>query len=252
MTAYALKCALLPELPNNEGMFEALTVRAPAGSLLNATFPASVGGRICSGDYLPPLVFAALHPVIPDRVQAASGSPLWSMVVSGVRPDSGPFANVLFFNGGMGAGAARDGVSCFSFPNNISCTPVEIMERDTPFFIEYKRLREDSGGHGAFCGGLGQDVLLVSRSPTPLAAVFLAERTRIPAPGLAGGGPGATGDVLINEQSIDARRMHVLQQGDRLLIRTPGAGGYGEPGARDPALREADRRNGWRRDPEPR
>jgi N-methylhydantoinase B len=129
---------------------------------------------------------------------------------------------------------------------------VEIMERDTPFFIEYKRLREDSGGLGAFCGGLGQDVLLVSRSPTPLAAVFLAERTRIPAPGLAGGGPGATGDVLINEQSIDARRMHVLQQGDRLLIRTPGAGGYGEPGARDPALREADRRNGWRRDPEPR
>lgn len=246
MTAYALKCALLPDLPNNEGMFEALTVRAPEGSLLNASFPASVGGRICSGDYLPPLVFAALHPVIPNRVLAASGSPLWSMVISGVRPDAGPFANVLFFNGGMGAGAAKDGVSCFSFPNNIASTPVEIMERDTPFFVEYKRLRENSGGLGAHCGGLGQDVLLVSRSPTPLAAVFLAERTRVPAPGLAGGAPGGLGDVLINDKSVDSRRMHVLQKDDRLLIRTPGAGGYGEASARDPALREVDRRNGWR------
>jgi len=246
MTAYALKCALLPDLPNNEGMFESLTVHAPEGSLLNASFPASVGGRICSGDYLPPLVFAALHPVIPDRVLAASGSPLWSMVISGVRPDSGPFANVLFFNGGMGAGAVKDGVNCFSFPNNIACTPVEIMERDTPFFVEYKRLRENSGGLGAYCGGLGQDVLLVSRSPTPLAAVFLAERTRVPAPGLAGGDPGGLGDVLINDKSVDSRRMHVLQKDDRLLIRTPGAGGYGEAGTRDLALREADRRNGWR------
>lgn len=249
MTAYALKCALLPDLPNNEGMFRGLTVRAPEGSLLNAKFPASVGGRICSGDYLPSLVFGALHQVIPERVAAAPGSPLWSMVISGVGEDGKPYANVLFYNGGMGATAQKDGVSCYSWPNNIASTPVEVTERDTPFLVRYKRLREDSGGVGRFCGGLGQDIMLVSRSPTPMAAVFLAERTKIGAPGLAGGGDGGLGDIQINGASVDVRRMHVLAQGDELLVRTPGAGGYGEPRDRAGDLVERDLREGWRRAP---
>jgi len=246
MTAYALKCALLPDLPNNEGMFRALTVRAPEGSLLNARFPASVGGRICSGDYLPSLVFGALHQVIPDRVAAAPGSPLWSMVVSGVREDGKPYANVLFYNGGMGATSRKDGVSCYSWPNNIASTPVEVTERDTPFFVRYKRLRENSGGEGRYCGGLGQDILLESRSPTPMAAVFLAERTRMPAPGLAGGGAGGLGDVQINGRSIDVRRLHLLNEGDELLVRTPGAGGYGDVRERSAEALARDRREGWR------
>jgi N-methylhydantoinase B len=250
MTAYALKCALLPDLPNNEGMFCALTVRAPEGSLLNARFPASVGGRICSGDYLPSLVFGALHQVVPDRVAAAPGSPLWSMVISGVREDGKPYANVLFYNGGMGATARKDGVSCYSWPNNIASTPVEVTERDTPFLVRYKRLREDSGGVGRHCGGLGQDILLVSRSSTPMAAVFLAERTRMPAPGLDGGGAGGVGDIRINGRQIDVRRLHVLSEGDELLVRTPGAGGYGDPRTRSRDLVSRDREEGWRtRDP---
>ena len=246
MTAYALKCALLPELANNEGMFRALTVRAPEGSLLNARFPASVGGRICSGDYLPSLVFGALHQVIPDRVSAAPGSPLWSMVISGVRDDGKPYANVLFYNGGMGATSRKDGVSCCSWPNNIASTPVEVTERDTPFLVRYKRLRENSGGEGRHCGGLGQDILLESRSPTPMAAVFLAERTRMPAPGLAGGGSGGLGDVQINGRSIDVRRLHLLNEGDELLVRTPGAGGYGDARERPPDSIARDRLEGWR------
>jgi N-methylhydantoinase B len=249
MTAYALKCALLPDLPNNEGMFRALTVRAPEGSLLNARFPASVGGRICSGDYLPSLVFGALHQVIPDRVSAAPGSPLWSMVISGVREDGKPYANVLFYNGGMGATSRKDGVSCCSWPNNIASTPVEVTERDTPFFVRYKRLRENSGGDGRHCGGLGQDILLESRSPTPMAAVFLAERTRMPAPGLAGGGAGGLGDVQINGRSIDVRRLHLLNEGDELLVRTPGAGGYGDVRKRSADSIARDRLEGWRHSP---
>jgi len=146
----------------------------------------------------------------------------------------------------MGATARKEGVSCYSWPNNIACTPVEVTERDTPFFVKYKRLRENSGGIGKYCGGLGQDVLLVSRSASPMAAVFLAERTRIAAPGLAGGGEGGLGDVQINGRSIDARRLHVLNQGDELLVRTPGAGGYGDVQERTAERVERDLREGWR------
>lgn len=245
MTAYALKCALLPDLPNNEGVFQALKVKAPEGSLLNAKFPAPVGGRICSGDYLPTMVFGALYQIIPDRVIAAPGSPLWSMVVNGVKEDGKPYANVLFYNGGMGATSSKDGVSCFSWPNNIASTPVEVTERDTPFFVHYKRFREDGRGPGQFYGGSGQDVLLECQTSTPMAAVFLAERTRFPAPGLGGGGEGALGDIQINDRSVDARSSHILQYGDRLLVRTPGAGGYGDVRQRTAEQKARDKLAGW-------
>ena len=60
MTAYALKCALLPSLPNNEGIFRCIEVAAPEGSIVNPRFPAAVGGRMATGHYLPFAVFGAL------------------------------------------------------------------------------------------------------------------------------------------------------------------------------------------------
>ena len=68
MTAYALKCALLPSLPNNEGIFRCIEVAAPEGSIVNPRFPAAVGGRMATGHYLPFAVFGALAPVLPDRM----------------------------------------------------------------------------------------------------------------------------------------------------------------------------------------
>jgi N-methylhydantoinase B len=194
---------------------------------------------------VPPLIFGALHQVIPQQVAAAPGSPLWSMIISGVRGDGKPYANVLFYNGGTGATANKDGVSCLSWPSNISSTPVEVTERDTPLFIEYKKLRPGSGGAGTFRGGLGQDVLLRSESESDMAALFLAERIRFPAPPLGGGEPGGRGDLQINGESIDPRALHILGHGDALLVRTPGGGGYGPASERDPASRKRDHARGY-------
>ena len=49
------------------------------------------------------------------------------------------------------------------------------------------------------------------------------------------------GDVRINRRSVDTRRQHVVGRGDRILVRTPGGGGYGPAAARDPALAARDR-----------
>jgi N-methylhydantoinase B len=68
----------------------------------------------------------------------------------------------------------------------------------------------------------------------------MAERTRVPAPGLAGGGPGGIGDVRINGRKVDHRRQHVLAHGDTVLVSTPGGGGYGPARARAQAPRERD------------
>src|SRR5262245_38775970 len=85
MTAYAVRCALLPGLANNEGMYRPVRVEAPRGCLLNPRFPAAVVSRAVTGHYVPVLVFGALHQVITERVMAPAGSPLWAVTQSGVR-----------------------------------------------------------------------------------------------------------------------------------------------------------------------
>ncbi len=242
MTAYAIRCALLPALPNNEGMYRPVRVTAPEGCLLNPKFPAAVVSRSNTGHYVPILVFGALHQVIPDRIIAGTGSPLWAVTQSGVRDSDGrPYTNVLFYNGGMGATPIKDGENVLSWPSNISSTPVEIAERNSPLFFHYKRMRPGSGGRGRFRGGLGQDILVENESESPIALNFMAERTRFPAPGLAGGEPGGLGDVRINGRAVDHRRQQIVQRGDRILLRTPGGGGYGPAAERDPDLVERDR-----------
>ncbi|OWT71543.1 MULTISPECIES: hydantoinase B/oxoprolinase family protein [unclassified Achromobacter] len=245
MTQYAIKSLLVPELPNNHGLFRPVRTLAPAGSILNPITPAPVGGRSCTGHYVPTVVFGALFAALPGRVMAGVGSPVWITNMSGVRANGKPFATVLFYNGGMGATAGKDGANVMSWPSNISPTPIEVAERDSPLLFRYKKLVAGSGGDGAWRGGLGEEVCYVNRHPTPLAVVFLTERIRIAAPGLAGGGDGAPGAVLINGVAIDSRTPQVLQPGDEVTLRTPGGGGYGAPTDRDAEATARDARMGY-------
>ncbi|MEZ5856049.1 MAG: hydantoinase B/oxoprolinase family protein [Hyphomicrobiaceae bacterium] len=245
MTAYALKCALLPNLPNNEGILRAIEVIAPEGCLLNPKFPVSVGGRSATGHYVPAVIFGALHQAIPEKVMAAPGSPLWIFTLAGLGADDKPFATVLFYNGGLGGRAAGDGVSVLSWPSNISSTPVEVAEHTGRLFFREKRLTPNSGGNGRHRGGLGQSIEIESLSDREMSAWFVTERTRFGAPGIGGGADGAIGRVAINGQDVDTRRMHLLKKGDTVTIQTPGGGGYGSPADRPAALTERDKRMGY-------
>jgi N-methylhydantoinase B len=245
MTAYGLKCALLPNLPNNEGIFRCIEVTAPEGSLINPRFPAAVGGRMATGHYLPIAVFGALAPVLAHRIIAASGSPLWSVIQTGVRADSKTYANVFFFNGGMGATQSNDGQSTYAWPSNVSNVPVELIERNSPLFVHRKELRPGSGGAGRFRGGLGQEIEFEITSETPVGIIFMAERCRFPAPGMRGGQAGARGEVRIDGREVDYRCNVVLKKGQRVLLRTPGGGGMGSLEERDRNLADRDRREGY-------
>lgn len=245
MSAYAIKCALLPDIPNNSGMLRPITVEAPENSLLNPLPPASVGARASTGHYVPTMAFGALAAVMPERVMAAAGSPLWNCTQSGVRPNGHTYASNLFFNGGMGATAGSDGESAISWPSNLSCTPVEVAEQAAPFLFHYKRLRPNSGGNGQFRGGLGEDILIENLSDSPIVVTFMAERTRFGAPGLAGGAQGQVGSVQIDGVETDNRAQHHLQTGARIMIATPGGGGYGSPNDRNDDDIKADRKMGY-------
>jgi N-methylhydantoinase B len=250
MSMYGVKLCTSPNLPNNEGAWRPITVRAPPGSIVNPQFPAPGGSRMLIGHYLPVLVLGCLGQVVPERVMAAAGSPMWGMNQSGVRTaaDGGraaPYANMFFYNGGMGGNARHDGLSCLSWPSNVSSTSIEISEHIAPLRFHHKRLRADSGGPGRHRGGLGQEILIEVLSDTPIAVSFLAERTLHPAFGIEGGMEGAPGALHINGRRSDPKRQHVLNRGDTVSLATPGGGGHGDPRTRDPALVAADVEAGY-------
>ncbi|MFN4089362.1 MAG: hydantoinase B/oxoprolinase family protein [Alphaproteobacteria bacterium] len=247
MSAYAMKAALLPDLPNNEGIFRTIEVTAPEGTIVNPKRPVAVGGRMATGHYLPPLIFGALAPIMPDKVMAPAGSPLWSIIQTGTDAAGRTYANTLFFNGGTGATDRVDGQNCYSWPSNIPNVPIELVERNTPLFVGRKALRDGSGGAGRRRGGLGQEIEITVESPTPVGIIFMAERLRQAAQGLNGGGAGALGEVLIDGVPADVRADHVLERGQTITLRTPGGGGFGDPAERDAAAGAADRREGYAR-----
>ncbi len=245
MTLYGVKVCTSPNLPNNEGAWRPIAVVAPPGCIVNPVFPASGGSRMLIGHYLPMLVFSCLGQVVPERVMAACGSPMWGMNQSGVNGEGKPYANMFFFNGGMGGNVRGDGISCLSWPSNVSSTPVEITEHIAPLCVHHKRLRPGSGGRGKHRGGLGQEVLIESRSETPIAVSFLAERTVFPAFGIEGGEAGAPGILRINGEAVDPKRQYVLSKGDTVLLGTPGGGGHGPAGERSSEAIAADRHAGY-------
>ncbi len=240
MSMYGVKVCTSPNLPNNEGAWRPIRIVAPPGCIVNPQFPAPGGSRMLIGHYLPMLVFGCLGQVVPDRVMAACGSPMWGMNQSGVRAGGKPYANMFFFNGGMGGNMRGDGVTTLSWPSNVSSTAVEISEHIAPLRFHHKRLRPDSGGPGRHRGGLGQEILIESRSDTPIAVSFLAERTIFPAFGIEGGKAGAPGVLRINGETTDPKRQYVLKRGDTVSMSTPGGGGHGDPRVRDAGALAAD------------
>ena len=230
-TIFPFKCLLSPGLPNNDGFTRLFKVIAPEGTIVNALPPAAVGARHLIGHQLQAAVFEALAPVMPDQVQADSGTPLGSVLLRGVDVKKGTsFSTILFFNGGMGAMHNRAGPPASGFPANISNTPIEVAETLAPIVFGEKSLADGSGGEGAYAGGLGQVVSFTSRWPGRLRVSLLTDRTRVPAKGILGGHAGRVGHVLLNGKAVPNPKSVVdMEEGDTLELGLPGGGGYGQP-----------------------
>jgi N-methylhydantoinase B len=239
-TAYAVKCAFDPATPNNDGSFRPITVTAPEGCLLNPRRPAPIWARHLSGHYLPPVVFSALAPLIPDRIIADCGSPIWNVYFAGQQRDGRRFMKMFFMNGGHGARPHQDGPACLSFPSNIATVPIEQFENSVPLLITEKALIPDSGGVGRFRGGPAQRLSFRVTADKPVSMTIRHERVRFPPRGLLGGGPGAAGREYVNGKRIAAKVRMDLQPNDLVTFDTPGGGGMGPASQRDPAAIKDD------------
>ncbi len=155
------------------------------------------------------------------------------------------FAIELTHNGGTGAAHDRDGLSATAFPNGVWGSQVEVTESMVPVRILRRELRPDSGGAGRRRGGLGQVIELESSENAPILLFASVDRVGHAARGRNGGHSGAAGEVRLGSGgSLPAKGEHIIPAGDRLIFRTPGGGGYGDPHKRDRAHLDEDVLNG--------
>ena len=241
-TTFGLKVALAPDVPNNEGSFRAVTVRAPEGSVLNCVHPAPTAARHLLGHFLAGMVLAALSPVLPERAMAEGMAGLWSTNVHGTGPDGHRFTLLSFLSGGTGARRGLDGLSSTAFPSGVSGIPTEVFENRSPLVMLEREFRRDSGGPGRNRGGLGHRLVYSGlRLKEAYRLSPFTDRVRHPAPGLEGGLPGAPGEFqLADGTPLNPKRTVELAPEQLLVIGLPGGGGMGDPRERDPELVRQD------------
>ncbi|MCZ6729526.1 MAG: hydantoinase B/oxoprolinase family protein [SAR324 cluster bacterium] len=238
-SVYILKCVACPTIPNNEGTFAPISVRAPEGCFLNPLFPAPVKMKPSSGHYIPNAILDALKDVVPKRILADSGNKSL-LYMAGRHRDGRPFSDLTFVMGGMGARAEKDGLHAMSFPANSSNIPVEVLETVIPIRLRRKHLRPDSGGAGKWRGGCGQVFEFESVSSQPITVRAEHGKLKSPPLGLRGGLPGAPGGHYLNGDPIPDKLPVVMQPGDIMRLEIPGSGGAYPPGERDPAKIQRD------------
>ena len=239
---YAFKASLVSDVPNNEGLFRPIRTVAEEGSIVNARFPAPVKTRSKTSYHIHNAIFGALADVMPNAVQAGSGS-FWSIKCHGRDHDGLPFAAHVLPNGGRGAVSGLDGSPTIAFPSNGTITPAEVLENGIPMLMLERSLRADSGGPGKFRGGLGQVIRLATLGDARINLTVRPDKVRFPAPGIAGGMPGAPGELLLGDAPMKLEPV-LLGPGEIVTLRIPGGGGYGDPLNRDRDRLAADMEQG--------
>ena len=229
--SFAIKAAICPDVPHNEGSFRPVHVSAPPGSILNALDPAPVASRQVIGHFIPSAIFAALSGAMPGRLMAPGADPIWLSVWRGQNP---PFTLTVFQVGGTGARPTKDGLNAVGFPSGVAGVPAEVIESLSPVVMKRRQLRPDSGGAGTWRGGLGQLTEFTRRGEGRWSVSSIADRTVYAAPGLLGGQSGAAGEVSLDDGTrLNAKALKDLEQGEIVHVNLPGGGGYGDPLKRD-------------------
>lgn len=229
---YVLRCLAGGETPTNAGCLRPIEIVTRPGSLVDARFPAAVaGGNVETSQRIVDVLLLALAQALPERVPAASQGTMNNIALGGVDPRSGaPFTYYETLAGGAGADAAGPGQSAVhSHMTNTRNTPVEALEYAYPLRVGRYALRHGSGGRGRHAGGDGlvREIEMLA----PAEATIVSERRMRGPWGRQGGGSGASGVNRVVRQGLAERlpgKVHLfLKAGDRLVLETPGGGGFG-------------------------
>jgi N-methylhydantoinase B len=233
-----------PAILFNEGYNEVFEVILPEGSLLNPKFPAPLSNRLNIHTRFFDCQSGALGQKAPELAMAAGYGTSPYLVYYGEDESGDYFQMVELLFGGLPGREIGDGLDGHSWWPLFRTTPAEYMESYYPVVLERYEPVIDTGGAGLCRGGCGIEKQYLFRRP---GAVNVNDDRAIMDPwGLGGGRSGGRSAKAIlradgTREELPSKIDNVpVQAGDRILFRTAGAGGWGDPLERDPALVERD------------
>jgi 5-oxoprolinase (ATP-hydrolysing) len=226
---YCLRVLIGKELPLNEGLLAPVTIEIPKGSLLSPEFvddplacPGVAGGNVEISQRVVDLIFSAFGEV------ACSQGTMNNLTFGNDR-----FSHYETIGGGSGAAIGQDGESAVQVHmTNTAITDPEVLEARFPVRLLAFRKRAGSGGPGSWPGGEGIEREYLFEETVTIS--LLTQRRTSGPEGTSGGLCGLPGEQFLIRQSgekIDLKSIDSIeaQSGDRLILKTPGGGGAGDP-----------------------
>ena len=197
------------------------------------------------------MVLGALAQVIPDKVPAASSGSMGLFTIGGMDPRTRQYYSyVETYGGGQGAVVNQDGMDgVHTNMTNTRNTPVEVIEIAYPLRVEKYGLVPNTDGPGRYRGGLGltRELIVLDHSPVMTQG---SDRLELHPWGLQGGGPGGTVGSFIEtpdglKEKLPSKVTRAVEPGTRIVLRTAGGGGYGDPQRRVPEKVKNDVQEGF-------
>src|SRR3954453_2024621 len=236
----AIRSILPQNIPTTEGVFRAISVTAPEGTIANMVLPGACAARGLTGFRMVDCMFGALAKMLPDQVFAASDGGNTGVSIGGYHRDRTPFIYVDFTCCAWGARPYADGLDGNShIYANMASQPIEVTETEQLLQITAYEFIQDAMGPGKFRGGasfrreyklLAEEAILQVRSDRRDFRPF----------GLYGGGPGRPSMNYLNPDRdpapLPSKLTTNMKKGDLFRHEVAGGGGWGDPLERDPAL----------------
>ncbi|KAL2758036.1 hypothetical protein ACRALDRAFT_2119105 [Sodiomyces alcalophilus JCM 7366] len=283
---YCLRCLISEDIPLNQGCLKPVTVIIPPHSLLSPSDKAAVvGGNVLTSQRVTDVIFKAFQACAASQGDCNNLTFGFGGNVGGEESKAiKGFGYYETIAGGSGAGPTWEGTSgVHVHMTNTRITDSEVFERRYPVLLREFSLRSGSGGRGKHRGGDG--VVRDIEFRIPVQVSILSERRVYRPYGMAGGEDGEAGLNLWvrkvqksswetslkrlranggsgggagekdgeEEGQYEERRFNLgaknsapMKPGDRIIVCTPGGGGWGAPGEEKEVESRPDPRAAWR------
>jgi N-methylhydantoinase B len=227
-----------PQILFNDGFYDLIHVTMPKGSLLNPNFPASLGSRTHTLSRQFDVLGGALSYNAPEMATAAGYGSSPHFLYSGVDKSGRPFQLMEILYGGIPGRPVGDGLDGHSWWPLFQNIPSEYLETYYPMLVEGYTTIIDSGGAGKHRGGNGVEKIFYFLEEGEIS--IHDDRHDTQPWGILGGRPAACSEKWLARKDgsreplpskIDSVR---VKSGDRVIFRTAGGGGWGDPLERDP------------------
>jgi N-methylhydantoinase B len=229
-----------PQILFNDGFYDLMDVRIPAGSLLKPLKPAALSCRTHALGRIFDILGGLLGQGNPQFMCAAGFSDSPHFMYSGFDKNGDWYQLYQITFGGIPGKPFGDGPDGHSLWPSFTNVPNEFLESYFPLRIDIYETIADTGGPGKNRGGNGLRIGYRFLEP---GEISIHDDRWLTYPwGVNGGLPGARSRKLLvradgTQELLHSKLDHVkVQPGDLLLSDTWGGGGWGDPFERDPEL----------------